>query len=354
MNRADERETEIKTLRERLSRLCEASLRINESLDFATVLQGVVDSARSLAGAKYGVIVHLDDYGRVQDCLASGMTPDETGKVFDFPEGDRLFDCLGKIEAPLRLRDFHRYTRSLGLPEFRPPVPVSPRLSFLATPIRHRGERVGIFFLGEKEGGRAFSVEDEETLVMFASQAALAIGNARRYRDEQRTRADLEALTKTSPVGVVVFDPRTGAVISMNREVAKIIDGLRIENRDPEDFLNVLTVRRGDGREMSFEELSVAQVISGGAPALDMAEMMQFFRIINRHADEMSGLVNDLLDVARIRTGMLQVNPEPSQVTDLVDQARNTFLCGGGSDRLRIELAPELPPVSADTRGTFN
>ena len=187
INRADERELEIKTLRERLSRLCEASLRINESLDFATVLQGVVDSARSLAGAKYGVIVHLDDSGRVQDCLASGMTPDETGKVFDFPEGDRLFDYLGKIEAPLRLRDFHRYTRSLGLPEFRPPMPVSPRLSFLATPIRHRGERVGIFFLGKKEGGRAFSVEDEETLVMFASQAALVIANARRYRDEQRT-----------------------------------------------------------------------------------------------------------------------------------------------------------------------
>ena len=38
MNRADERETEIKTLRERLSRLREASLRINESLDLKTVL----------------------------------------------------------------------------------------------------------------------------------------------------------------------------------------------------------------------------------------------------------------------------------------------------------------------------
>ena len=50
MNQSDERDREIKALRDRLSRLSEASLRINESLDLDTVLQGVLDSARSLTG----------------------------------------------------------------------------------------------------------------------------------------------------------------------------------------------------------------------------------------------------------------------------------------------------------------
>ena len=59
---------------------------------------------------------------------------------------------------------------------------------------------------------------DEETLVMFAAQAALVIVNARRYRDEQRARTDLETLIDTSPVGVAVFDARTGAPVSFNRE----------------------------------------------------------------------------------------------------------------------------------------
>ena len=54
---------ENESLRERLSRLSEASLRINESLDFGTVLQGVLDSARALTGARYGVITLLDDGG---------------------------------------------------------------------------------------------------------------------------------------------------------------------------------------------------------------------------------------------------------------------------------------------------
>ena len=51
MRNAEALEGEIAALRDRLSRLSEASLRINESLDLDTVLQGVLDSACSLSGA---------------------------------------------------------------------------------------------------------------------------------------------------------------------------------------------------------------------------------------------------------------------------------------------------------------
>ena len=57
--RAKELARENAALRDRLSRLSEASHRINESLDFDTVLTGVLDSACALTGAKYGVITPL-------------------------------------------------------------------------------------------------------------------------------------------------------------------------------------------------------------------------------------------------------------------------------------------------------
>ena len=75
MEQADDQAREIAELRDRLSRLSQASLRINESLDFDTVLQGVLDSACSLTGARYGVITLLDGSGKVQDFLYSGLTP---------------------------------------------------------------------------------------------------------------------------------------------------------------------------------------------------------------------------------------------------------------------------------------
>ena len=262
MQQEDERDREIRTLRERLSMLSEASLRINETLDFDTVLEDVLDSARALTGALYGVIMLLDDAERIQEFLASGIDSEQAEQLWELPEGPGLFDYLCRLREPLRLRDFHAHTRSLGLPEFHPPMPVSPALSFLGAPIGHRGESVGNFFLAEKEGGGEFTRDDEETLVMFASQAALVIANARRRRDEQRAGNDIETLVDSSPVGIAVFDGRTGAPLSFNREAVRILDRLRTPDSPLEQLLQVLAVRRADGREISLEELSMAQALS--------------------------------------------------------------------------------------------
>ena len=262
MEPADDQAREIAELRDRLSRLSQASLRINESLDFDTVLQGVLDSACSLTGARYGVITLLDESGQIEDFVTSGLTPEEHRRLTELPEGMMFFEYLSRITEPLRLSDFHSYTRALGLPEFRPPMAVSPVLTFLAAPIRHLGECVGAFYVGEKDV--EFTPEDEETLVMFASQAALVIANARRHRDEQRARADLETLIDTSPVGVLVFDAKTGGLTSINREARRIVSGLHMPDGSAEELLDMLTFRRADGREISLEEFPLAQALSTG------------------------------------------------------------------------------------------
>ena len=57
----DELRREIEALRDRISKLSAASLRISSSLDLNTVLREVVESARELTGARYGAITFLDD-----------------------------------------------------------------------------------------------------------------------------------------------------------------------------------------------------------------------------------------------------------------------------------------------------
>ena len=246
MNDAEHLRRESDTLRERLSRLSEASLRINESLDLDTVLQDVLDSARSLAGARYGVLAVLDDSEQVEALLASGLAPAEFQGLQEIPGGEGFFRYLGSLTGPLRVADFAGHARSRGMAEFLPPVPV---LALLAVPIRRLGHAVGHIYVAHSEPGAEFSAEDEETLVTFASQAALVIANARRHQAEQRARADLETLVDTSPVGVVVLDAGTGRALSFNREALRIVDGLRSPGQSPEDLLDSLTIRRADGRE---------------------------------------------------------------------------------------------------------
>ena len=251
-------------LRDRLLRLSEASLRINESLDFDTVLRGVMDSARSLTGARYGVIILLDDSGAPQDLHFSGVTELEAELFQQLPEGMQLFEYLSRLPQPLRLPDLLEHIRSTDLVDLRPPVAVGPVVPFLAAPVLHRGERVGNFFLAKTEPGAEFTQEDEETLTMFAAQAAMVVANARRHRDEQRARNDLQTLIDTSPVGVVVFDVTTGAPVSLNREASRIVDVLRDPDQSPEQLLEVVTVLRGDGREVSLQEFPLSRALSIG------------------------------------------------------------------------------------------
>ena len=418
---------EVETLRERFTALSAAILRIHATLDVTTVLQEVVDSARVLTGSRYGVITTIDRAGEVREFVSSGFSAEEHDAFTAWPDGPRLWAHFRDLPGPIRMNNLPAFVRSLGY---------SPALirskTFQGTPMRHRGAQVGNLFLAEKEHGAEFTAEDEKVLVIFASLAATAIANARTHRDEQRARADLEALVETSPVGVFVFDVGNGRPVSFNREARRIMETLRTAGRPLEALQDVVTFQRADGREVSFAEFPLAGHLSSGetvraeevvlsvpdgrrvrtlvnstpirsedgtiasvvvtmqdlapldelerlraeflgmvshelrapltaikgsaeillqsAPELDPAERHEYFRIIHDQADRMRALISDLLDAGRIDSGMLSVTPESSELADLVDRARNTFLSGGGRHTVLINLPLTLPRVMADRR----
>ncbi len=141
--------------RERDATLVAAILRIGASLDFDTVLRAVVDGARALTGARYGVITTVDGDEQPRDFVTAGFTADEHRAMEEWPDGLRLFGQLRELPAPLRLPDLDAWIRSLGCSPF--PVPSG---TFQATPMRHRGVAAGGFFLGGKEG--RFTDADEK------------------------------------------------------------------------------------------------------------------------------------------------------------------------------------------------
>ncbi|MCY4602573.1 MAG: response regulator [Acidobacteria bacterium] len=403
--------------------LIEAIQRVGASLDVTTVLREAVDSTRTLTGARYSVITTVDEAGLLQDFVTSGLTAEEERRLTScLPDGLKLFEHLREQQVPLRVDDFPGHIRALGL---------APELglcrTFQGTPMHHRGVHVGTFFVGDKEGGKGFSDEDEALLMLFASQAAVAIANARTHREERRARAGFEALVETSPVGVVVFDANTAMPVTVNREARRLGETLGGPGLSATDLIEEVTSRLSDGREVTFNdylksagtvrnvevEVSVPQgrsirllvnatpissvaddvesvvvtlqdlaaldelerlrieflgmvshelrsplaSIKGStttllnAPrALDRAETRQFVRIIDQGADHMQGLIGDLLDAGRIHAGTLSVDPEPWEVAALLEQARTTFLSGGGRQAIRIDLPADLPRVMADER----
>ena len=412
-------------LRRRFAALGQASVRIGASLDLATVLQEVADSARALTDARYASIATMDEAGAPEDFVTSGVPDALRRRLLEWPDGPKLFEHLRDLEGPLRLGDFAGFLSSLGFS-----AKLMPFGTVRGVPMRHRGVHVGNFYLVEKGGGRAFTDADEEILVLLASQAAAAIANARTYRAEQRARAYLEALVETSPVGVVVFDVPTERAVSFNREARRLLAELQAPDRPPEELLSILTFRGADGREVALADYPLEELLRRGGtvraeefvlsipdgrsltalvnatpiPAQDgtigsvvvtmqdlaplqeldrlrsafigmvshelrtplaaikgsagavldaprafaPAETREFFRIITEQADRMFALIGDLLDAGRLDAGTLTVAPEPTEVAQLVDRARTTFVSGGGRHTVLIDLPPDLPRVMAD------
>ncbi len=236
--------------RDRASTLAAAILEISESLDPDTVVRRIVEVAQGLTGAQRGIIATIDDSGAPGEFFFSGYTPEEKSELLAWPHSLQLFEHFRELPGPLRQGDFAEYARALGMT----PLP-SFAVAFQGTPVRHRDVNLGYFFLGGKAGGEAFTDADEELLVLFASQAAAAIANARTHRSEQRARTDLETLIETSPVGVVVFDGESGRMVSSNREARRIVESLRAPGRPLEELLEVIVCRRADGREVSLAKL---------------------------------------------------------------------------------------------------
>ncbi len=330
MTQSSDLERENQALRERLSRLSEASLRINESLEFDTVLQEVLDSARLLSGASYGVVTLFNDSGAVDAFLASGVTAEEAEGVWAMADGPPFMEHLRSLAVPVRTARLTSYAHSIGLADFSPLAGAG---AFMSAPIRHRGQGLGAICLAKPEPDPEFSREDEETLVTFASQAARVIANARRYREEQHARSDLEALVDTAPIGVSVFDARSGDLVSVNREAQRIVSTLQEPGQHAADLLRVMTVRRADGREFSLQEFTVAE-------ALTPAETVRAEEIVMHVPDGRS--VTALMNATPIHSAEGELVSFVVTMQDLtpleeLDRLRTEFL-GMVSHELQIPL----------------
>lgn len=158
---------------EELLALHSATLDVTADLSLDTVLRKVVEQARSLVGAKYGAISVIDKDNRIVSFITSGITPEEREAIGPPPVGHGLLGVVLREGQRLRLEDLTKHAQSHGFPAHHPPMH-----SLLAVPIPCKGPFLGNLYLTEKFETGIFTSDDEETLVRFALQAALAIDNA--------------------------------------------------------------------------------------------------------------------------------------------------------------------------------
>lgn len=181
--------------------LVEAGIALSSELSLEAVLQKLVETAATLTGARYAALGVLDPSGqRLERFVTSGVDAETRRAIGDLPSGRGILGVLIRDVKPLRLHDLGDDPRSVGFP------PGHPRMrSFLGVPVVLRGVAYGNLYLTEKDNGD-FTQDDEDAVVMLASQAAVAIENARLYESATRWSRQLESMNEVMNVLVTEFD----------------------------------------------------------------------------------------------------------------------------------------------------
>ncbi len=262
MEHTDTLNTELMALKERLSELGKASLRISDCDDLRTLLREVVTGACALAGAKIGVIATragsglMGGSGQMHDFVTHGLSPGEERKLLDLPHVSGLWEYLKEEGEPLRLKNLSSHFASLDLPGH-----TLMEGCFLGMSVRRQGAPAGCLYLFGKQDGHEFTREDEGIITLYVSMAGMAIANARKHHDDLQAKADLEALIETTPVGIVIFEARSGTMLSINKEARRIVGDLCTPGHPAEELLKVIRVTRADGSEIALEEYPLARFL---------------------------------------------------------------------------------------------
>ena len=171
-----------------LRKLLDVGRALVADLDVETVLRHVLETARELTGARYAALGILDEgKEELERFVFVGIDEDTRRLIGPLPRGGGVLGELIRNPEPLRLPDVTQHRRSYGFPPGHPPM-----TTFLGVPISIRGEAWGNLYLTDKADGAEFDERDEESAIVLAEWAAIAIGNARLYEDVARRRAELE------------------------------------------------------------------------------------------------------------------------------------------------------------------
>ncbi|MFJ2935332.1 GAF domain-containing sensor histidine kinase [Streptomyces sp. NPDC087219] len=162
----------------RVPQLLEAMRSVGTGLELHSTLDRICETAAELADARYAAIGVVDEEGKgLSDFVTFGVDEEVAHRIGHRPDGHAgLLGALIRDPRTIRLTDLSTDPRSAGFPPGHPPM-----RTFLGVPIRVQGEIFGNLYLAEKNGGGDFNDYDVHMVRVLATEAGIAIGNARLY-----------------------------------------------------------------------------------------------------------------------------------------------------------------------------
>ena len=276
-----ERVRAVSSNENRLRALVETGVAITSELSLDALLQRLVEAASELTGARYAALGVIDRSGSaLERFLTIGIDAETHAAIGELPRGRGILGVLIRDDAPLRLHNLGEDPRSVGFPPNHPPMS-----TFLGVPVHLRGVAYGNLYLTEKAGGGDFTDEDQELVELLASQAAVAIENARLYEAATGWSRQLESLNEV------------GNALATETDVDRLLDLIARRLRELLDSRLVTVLLPSGDDELRFAAVAGDRAELAGATIT--RSNSKSGRVLERRQSERADSVLDDPDVDR-------------------------------------------------------
>ena len=386
-----------KSLQKRLSSM-ETLQRVGRSvtsqLDLDGILTTVVDAAVELTGAEEGSLLLLDEASGELYMRAARNFQDDFVRKFRLPIRDTLPGQVMRTGKPIAINET---------------TPQKIKTSYLVHtllyfPLQVHGRVIGVLGVDNRQSGHPFLEEHMDVLSALADYAAIAIENARAYERIDLERSQLETILTRVEDGVIVVDPEGRLLIAnhtvraaFHLEVENLAGKLVREVFQHPDLLEIFDTKLShptrceialeDGRVFNAQVTPIPEVgmavtmqdithlkeldriksdfvstvshdlrspltaILGYVELLERAgpvsdQQREFIRRVQFSVNNITSLINDLLDLGRIEAGFdtrKEIVPFAAIVNYAVEGLHSRVV--EKEQELVMEMPDKLPPV---------
>ena len=201
---------------------------------------------------------------------------------------------------------------------------------FLTAPIVARDLAVGFILMGNPSSYAKLTEGDVELLSVLTSQIGTAIENTNLYTELFDSHQDLESRVKE----------RTRELARLNEELQKL-------NKVKSDFVSAVS------HELRTPLTSIkgyASILMTGKLGEVTPAQKERLQKIDKHSNSLTRLVNNLLDIARIESGRMQMDIRGTSVKDMLDSVIDIITPQAKEKNIALKINVKVKPdrIKAD------
>jgi K+-sensing histidine kinase KdpD len=299
---------------EQLTALGEVGRAVSSTLDLNTVLTTIVSRAVQISGVDGGVVFEYDDETEAfvpRAATETGAPLAQARRTIRVRKGEGALGRTAITLEPVQVPDITAPGAYEG--RMRRPLIESGVHAILAVPMLHEGRLVGCLGVTRNRPGE-FPPDIVELLRTFATQSALAIENARLYHEIADQSRQLEAAS---------------------RHKSEFLANMSHELRTP---LNAI---------IGFSEVLLQRMFGAVNDKQD-----EYLRDIHVSGQHLLSLINDILDLAKIEAGRMELARADFDLPGAIENALALVRERASRRGVLLERAldPALGVINADER----